>query len=234
MKYLGFYFLTGGVITVSLLLAAFWIHWREIRRISWANTLGLIVMVSIFWPLLILRLTTIPQLLWQLVGLDDSSAAWQATQKARQQALMNPPYCSSLVRFDASSYSDARGAQGVFHFPAEEVERQIQALITQNPHLQHDDEGGLLAWLQNRQHDDQRPVSVPRFWPRVIHTLDQLLRAGIGSAHCPSCGKDYQAQQLTCMDEKGLKGWNHNQLLCPAGHLLLRRKGIHILKKRNG
>jgi hypothetical protein len=129
MKYLGFYFLTGGVITVSLLLAAFWIHWREIRRISWANTLGLIVMVSIFWPLLILRLTTIPQLLWQLVGLDDSSAAWQATQKARQQALMNPPYCSSLVRFDASSYSDARGAQGVFHFPAEEVERQIKALI---------------------------------------------------------------------------------------------------------
>jgi hypothetical protein len=36
------------------------------------------------------------------------------------------------------------------------------------------------------------------------------------------------------MDERGLNGWNHNELLCPAGHLLLRLRGIHTLKPPTG
>ncbi|MFM7604478.1 MAG: hypothetical protein ACKO8Z_04680, partial [Prosthecobacter sp.] len=140
------------------------------------------------------------------------------------------PYGSSVVRYEASSCPDAHGAQGVFHFAAEDIEREIQTRITRYPDLQHDDEGGLLVWLQNRQRDDPNPVAAPRVWPRVIYTLNELLRAGIGKAHCPSCGKDYQAEQLNSADERGLNGWNHNQLLCPAGHLLLRMRGIHILK----
>lgn len=234
MRYVGFYFLIGGVISASLLLTALWVHRREVRHMSALNSLGMLLMGSLLWPLLIVRLTHIPRLLCVWVGLDEGWVAWRAVQRSRQQALLHPPYGSSVVRYDASSSCDAHGAQGIFHFPAEAVEREIQARITQYPNLQHDDEGGLLVWLQNRQRDDPKPVAVPRLWPRVIYTLDELLRAGIGSAHCPSCGKDYQAQQLSSMDERGLNGWNHNELLCPAGHLLLRLRGIHALKPPTG
>jgi hypothetical protein len=188
------------------------------------------LMCGILWPLLAFHLTRISRLLCLFVGLDELSVTLQAVQKDRQQALLHPPYCSSVVRFDAATCSDFSGAHGVFHFAAEDVQREIQTMITRYPNLKHDDEGGLLVWLQNRQRDDPSPVAVPRVWPRVIYTIDELLRAGIGSAHCPSCRKDFHAQQLTTGDESGHNGWNHNRLLCPAGHLLLKRKRIHILK----
>jgi hypothetical protein len=233
MKYVGFYFLTGGVISVSLLVAALWIHRREVRWTNVANALGVTLMCGILWPLLAFHFTRISRLLCLFVGLDELSVTLQAVQKDRQQALLHPPYCSSVVRFDAATCSDFSGAHGVFQFPAEAVESEIQAQVSRYPTLMNDDEGGLLAWLQNRHRDDPKPVSVPACWPRVIHTIDALLRAGIGSAHCPSCRKDFHAQQLTTRDETGHNGWNHNQLLCPVGHLLLRRKRIRILKPRH-
>ena len=119
MRYVGFYFLIGGVISASLLLTALWVHRREVRHMRALNSLGMLLMVSLLWPLLIVRLTHIPRLLCVWVGLDEGWVAWRAVQRSRQQALLHPPYGSSVVRYDASSSCDAHGAQGIFHFPAE-------------------------------------------------------------------------------------------------------------------
>ncbi len=233
MKYVGFYFLTGGVISVSLLVAALWIHRHKSISISWLNALGQILGWSILWPLWIFHPDGVSGLLLQFIRPGDSAASWNAIQKARRQALLHPPYCSNVVSFDTSTCCDANGAQGLLQFPADVVESEIKALVSQNPNLMHEDEGCLLAWLHNRRRDDQKPVPVPGCWPRVIHTLDALLRAGHGSAYCPLCREEFNSRQLTTGDESGHNGWNHNQLFCPAGHLLLRRKRMHILKPRH-
>ena len=233
MKYVGFYFLIGVLISVGILITALLKHRAEVRGMDWINAISLTVIGIILWPVILMRLAKPNEWLREYVRPNYNSGAARALQKARQKASLEPPYCSSVACFDVSKFPDSQGAQGLFYFQAEALEHGLSALVERSPYLMNDDEGGLLLWLKNRNREDAKPVAIPEFWGRVIHTVDTLARTGIGTVHCRACNRDYTTRQLTSVDDAVPAGWNHNELRCTSGHLLLRRRRIHILSPRS-
>ncbi|MBJ6903563.1 hypothetical protein JG633_18240, partial [Vibrio cholerae] len=106
---------------------------------------------------------------------------------------------------------------GEFIFPSALLEKQLIERLRQSPHLQGNDEGKILAWVQSRDESQQEPVDVPPMWLRFSYLADDLIAHNIGLVRCSVCHDEIETGQL---QEKSVNlcGRVERKYLCPNGH----------------
>jgi hypothetical protein len=206
-----------------------WVMVRKLDEYDWRYDKGDIwfnfTLIVVLWPL--------TSLSWLLQG-RPSLSEWirptpnyAAYQRETAQAYQQIQQCSAYLRFLPSPIGIYQESHGEFIFPSEAIERQLIQKLQQEPHLQDNNEGELLAWVQSRDETLQEPVDVPEVWPRFVYLIEELIQKNSGQVRCRVCHHEMEIGQLR---DKSSMACGHSQKRydCPNGHALVAYEGVRL------
>ncbi|HFQ5284849.1 TPA: hypothetical protein ACGUMO_003622 [Vibrio vulnificus] len=136
--------------------------------------------------------------------------------------------CGAYVSYKPASEGSENESYGAFIFPSALLEKQLIERLGQSPHLQGNDEGKILAWVQSRDESLQEPVNMPPMWSRFSYLADDLIANNIGLVCCSVCHQEMEMSQL---QEKSVNLCGHveRQYLCPNGHVQLTFESMRLI-----
>ncbi|EGQ8121610.1 hypothetical protein V9R51_002547 [Vibrio cholerae] len=212
------YLLGAALVACGLL----WVMVRHLDKHDWQWDKGDIwfhfVFMVLFWPLMLFG--------WVKQG-RPNWADWLKPTANRadyyreiERAYRELKTCGAYVRYKPKPEGICDSSYGEFIFPSALLEKQLIERLRQSPHLQGNDEGKILAWVQSRDESQQEPVDVPPMWLRFSYLADDLIAHNIGLVRCSVCHDEIETGQL---QEKSVNlcGRVERKYLCPNGHALL-------------
>jgi hypothetical protein len=192
--------------------------WKHDRMQIWVN----FALMLLLWPLI---LFTKPKSLF-VSDLEDRSPLADR-ERAMYALVHNPPPCSSRVVY--RTRADEGSAE--FYFDASTLTDLVRARLAEGHDGYYEEHMALLGWLERRDATITTATEVPEVCSHFYWMADEEARAGNAEVRCCACNETIQASHLVGRDDKGLRGWNSNRLLCQKGHLLLEYRATHILLK---
>lgn len=225
------------IYSICTLAITTWLAWgmyRNLDQYDWHyHRLDIWVdfcLTLIFWPLIaVLR----PRKLYMPAFKYDQF--WgDAAECARQRLrfMENPPPCGSTVVYRAFG-DDEKERNGIFYFSAANV--QVMAEHMCKEHTSLEGMHGAARWTSLRDESLAEPTEVPELLVNFDHIAEELIEAGHGQVRCLACEKIYSVSELERktigFPASARSGWIYANFICPAGHSLLLRQVMHIMRR---
>lgn len=186
------------------------------RYIRWGETLGMVFMSALLWPLIVVRKPSFLKQPSEMYEWDSSSAR---IARERDRVRHELKRCSNRVRFETKKEGVLIGE---FEFPAEMIARYLTQRTDKDGYGSLADLPEIQAWVNNADYMNGQASEVPWVWGSFNLLATELIGVGVGNCFCGTCRTHYENWELESGSGNGSPGWIAVIVKCPKGHEVMK------------
>lgn len=214
-------------VTTYLIVSAMFLGWflgvpyigmdkYDRRHIRWGETLAMVFMSALFWPLVLVRKPALVRQPSKIYEWDSYSAS---TARERDKMRRELKRCSNRIRLGMKK----DGALiGEFEFPADKIARYLSQRTDMDGYGDFNDLPEIRAWVTNADYKNGQAIEVPWVWDSFKLLAAELIEMGLGNCFCGTCRSHYENWELETGSGDGSPGWIAVIVKCPKGHEVMK------------
>lgn len=210
-------------LLISLLLLGWFVGFAYLgldrydrRYISWGETLAMVFMSALFWPVLLVRR---PAYFRKPSGIYEWDSARSRFDRERDRLMRELRRCTNRIRFEAHQNGKMIGE---FEFPSDAISAYLASRTDNDGYGNLSDLPEIKKWVDNADLMNGQASEVPWVWTSFKLLANELASLGVGDCFCGTCRTHYNGAELESGFGDGSPGWIAAVVKCPRGHEVMK------------
>lgn len=186
------------------------------RYISWGETVAMVILCALTWPLFLVRRMKCIQRPSELYVWDSTRSRFD---RERDRLVRELKRCTNRVRFEAH---DKGKMIGEFEFPSDAISAYLAHRTDKDGYGNINDLSEIKQWVDNADLLNAQASEIPWVWSSFNFLAAELASLGVGNCFCGTCRTHYFATELESGSGYGSPGWIAVIIKCPNGHEVMK------------
>lgn len=186
------------------------------RYIGWGETLAMVVLSALTWPLILVRRPKFIQRPSELYEWDSTRSRFD---RERDRLMRELKRCTNRVRFEAHSKGKMIGE---FEFPSDAISAYLASRTDKDGYGNINDLPEIKRWVDGADLLNAQASEIPWVWTSFNFLAAELASMGVGDCFCGTCRTHYYGGELETGSGDGSPGWIAVIIKCPKGHEVMK------------
>ena len=186
------------------------------RYIRWGETLAIVILCALTWPLLLVRRPKCIQKPSELYEWDSTRSRFD---RERDKLMRELKPCTNRVRFEAHSKGKMIGE---FEFPSDAIAAYLAHRSDKDGYGNINDLPEIKSWVEGADLMNAQASEIPCVWTSFNLLAAELASLGVGDCFCGTCRTHYYGGELETGSGDGSPGWIAVIIKCPKGHEVMK------------
>lgn len=186
------------------------------RYIRWGETLAMVILCALTWPLLLVRRPKCIQKPSELYEWDSTRSRFD---RERDKLMRELRRCTNRVRLEVHNKGKLIGE---FEFPSDAISAYLANRTDKDGYGNINDLSEIKRWVDNADLLNAQASEIAWVWTSFNLLAAELASLGVGDCFCGTCRTHYYAAELESGSGDGSPGWIAVIIKCPKGHEVMK------------